>query len=415
MDTDVNVSEIRIDRGRQGEFAKTDTGTAEIDVNDIASLLDPLNAASIYYDKLVGKQTAVSEWDPVELEWKQQFQGVIDEITFNVDPSGVVTRTTVRCVDRFDYLASIELVPGGSYGDALPAAADSDLVFYDNGAVDDRIIQLLTDAGVGASQQIVFSGNVTVTEDLYDAGDDLLGALWDAVDAEWPGLANCYCDKWNRVTFHGRLAKLDPDSVSTQPGVDWPFTRWKAGDGVAILADSTRAQIRPPLTYTFGRKHVINAALCAPKGIDAADMAAQLVTDAASITKYGVRAWSRLDLHTLAGTTTGDNANDETKRFATFYVQNQKDMKARLEQITFKSLYPDDSRAAATWALMLGVEISDCIDLETTGPGAVGGFDESFFVEGIHKTIRPGGSDWHYSELTVDLSPESLYTYDAFA
>lgn len=433
MDTIVKVQEIRISRGREDESEKTKTGTAEVDVNDRASLIDPLNAASAYYDKLIGRQTAISEWDPVTSAWKQLYQGVIDEIAFDVDKSGRVTRSTVLCVDRFDYLANLELIPG-SNGDAPPASVDDGVVWYEDGAVDDRIIQMLTEASipdpVGPGGDLaIFSGNVTLQETPYDAGDDMLGALWDCADAEFPDAANLFCDRFNIIKFHGRLAKFDPVFVSGQAGVYWDYTAWKAGDGAAIALDPTRAQIRPPLQYTHGRKNVINVGLALPatRGltqtlIDTYPISGQVVTDATSVTRWGPRTWSRTDLLTLLGTTTGDDAFAETKRFATHKVQNYKDLRPRLEKLTFQSIHPDDGRAAATWALLLGIEVSDTIDLDTTGPGGVGGFDEVFYVDGLTYTIRDatgdgslGAGGFHDITLEVDVTPAARYTYDAFA
>jgi hypothetical protein len=434
MDTIVKVPEIRISRGKADEGEKTKTGTAEIDVNDTASLIDPLNEASPYFDKLIGRQTAVSEWNPVTSEWQQLYQGVIDDIVYDVDKSQRITRCTVMCVDRFDYLSNLELLPG-SNGDTPPASLDDGVVWYEDGPVDDRIIQMLTEASIPSpvgpgGDLAIFSGNVTLQETPYDAGDDMLGALWDCADAEFPDAANIFCDRFNIVKFHGRLAKFDPVSVSGQAGVYWDYTAWKAGDGAAIALDSTRAQIRPPLQYGYSRKRIINAALALPatRGlsqalIDANPISGQIVTDATSVTRWGPRSWSRTDLLTLAGTTTGDDAFAETKRFATHKVQNYKDLRPRLEKLTFKSVHPDDPRAAATWALMLGIEISDTIDLETTGPGGVGGFDELFYADGLTYTIRDATGDgstlvagrFHDITLEVDVNPAARYSYDAFA
>lgn len=433
MDTIVKVPEIRISRGREDESEKTKTGIAEVDVTDKASLIDPLNEASAYFDKLIGRQTAISEWQPVTGAWKQLYQGVIDEISFDVDKSGRVTRSTVMCVDRFDYLANLELLPG-SNGDTVPAAIDDGVVWYEDSAVDDRIIQMLTEADIpsptGPGGDIaIFSGNVNLQETPYDAGDDMLGALWDCADAEFPDVANLLCDRFNIVTFRGRLARFDPDFVSSQSGVYWDFTRWKAGDGAAIALDSDRAQIRPPLQYVYSRKNVINVGLALPatRGltqslIDTYPISGQIVSDATSITRWGPRTWSRTDLLTLEGTTTGDDAYAETKRFATHKVQNYKDLRPRLKKITFQSIQPDDPRADATWALLLGIEIGDTIDLETTGPGSVGGFDEEFYVDGLTYTIRDATGDgslvagrFHDITLEVDVSPVSRYSYDAFS
>jgi hypothetical protein len=245
----------------------------------------------------------------------------------------------------------------------------------------------------------------------------------DTVDAEWPGIANLYEDKQGRCVAHGRYARLDP--LGTEAGgANWDFTDWQCGDGTAIQADPTLAQIRPPLRWSRSRRMIYNAAIAYPrfpiKGtpvqtFDESDIPGQISTDPASISAYGYRSWSARDLITLEGTTTGLEAGPECRLFADFYTANYALPRTRVEALTFKSLHPDDDRAAATWALICGVDISDRITLSHDYPGSLIPYFESMFVEGSEMTIRPLNPTYDMVELSVNVSPAAYYTTDVFS
>jgi hypothetical protein len=118
------------------------------------------------------------------------------------------------------------------------------------GTVDDRIIEILTDVGIDSTRYLVASGNVSAKAVKYDPDESALQALRDAADAEFPFIANIYCDRHGDFAFRGRYSRFDPDDVAAEPGSTWDFTRWAVGDGAAIIADPTRAQIR---SFGFGR------------------------------------------------------------------------------------------------------------------------------------------------------------------
>jgi hypothetical protein len=63
---------------------------------------------------------------------------------------------------------------------------------------------------------------------------------------------------------------------------------------------------------------------------------------------------------------------------------------------------------------MCGVDISDIIRLKTTHHNGVGGFDEDFFVEGLHYTASPLSDNYVDVELTLDVSPRALYDANPF-
>ena len=100
-------------------------------------------------------------------------------------------------------------------------------------------------------------------------------------------------------------------------------------------------------------------------------------------------------------------AVEETKLFAEYVVDNFATPGSGSASSPSKPAGPTASTAAATWALLCGVDISDIVHLTTTHGGG-GGFDDDFYVEGIHYQARPGGTI-PYVELTLDVSPRGYY------
>jgi hypothetical protein len=77
-------------------------------------------------------------------------------------------------------------------------------------------------------------------------------------------------------------------------------------------------------------------------------------------------------------------------------------------------LDPSHPNAGALWGLMCGVELGDLISLETTHPGG-GGFDEDFYVEGIHYDADvQGGAAFTNVTLELDVSPRSFFDNNTF-
>lgn len=420
-DTDNLVARIEIRRGRQSEFDRTDPGTATIFLNDKAGLFDPNNSGSPYFGKLDGKPIALSVWNPVSDTWVQQFQGFVDDYGYNVHPATdqlgrpILSNIQVECVDMFDYLGRAEVAPGIS-GTAPPAGSER-TVFYEDANANDRVIEALTDAGIDSSMYVVFTMNVTVQESKYTPGDPYLNVIRDAVDAEFPGIANAYVDKKGRFCAHGRDARFDPDGVSAgaTPGA-WPFMRWKAGDGQAIADDSGNAQIRA-LAFNRPRAQIINSAFAWPRNTgsrtEQAKMPGQVVVDATSIGKYGIHSWSAPDLIVLAGTTTGNDKWAETRLYGAFYVANFATPLTRIQTLTLTGMRPEDPRAAATWGLICGADISDVVALTASYPGGTGIADD-FYLEGLTLTITPLNPEFDHVELSLNVSPAAYYTDNVF-
>ncbi len=434
-DTDNLVAGIDIHRGKQTERDRTDTGTATVYLNDTDGLFDPNNASSPYFGKLDGKQIMLQLQNPVTDAWVTQFRGFINDYGYDINPATdpfgnlIVANIQVDCVDLFDYLGGYELIPGVN-GKAAPNGA-ADTIHYYGGtdptspqAVDDRIIEVLTDVGVDTTMWVVFSGNVNLQPTNYDPTEPALNVLRDCADAEMPGIANIYIDKIGRFTFHGRYSRFSPDLVAADTGGQWNFVRWKAGDGQAIALDSDRAQMRV-LAYSRARSEIINSGISYPRGIAAADMPGQNYKDVTSIADFGLHSWSATDLVINAGTTSGEyppaslltSANYQCFLFAKFFVENQKTPGNRIKTLTIKMLDPGDSRAEATWAVLCGSEISDIINLKVGYPGGTGIDAVDYYIEGVTMRIRPLNPIYDHVELDLDVSPAewSMDTHMVFA
>ncbi len=419
--------------GRQTLLTQTDTGTATVTLYDRGGLFDPRNVSSPYYGKLDGRQIVLQLYNPVSATWEPQFRGLIDDIEWAVDGSAVnasgepVNETiTLNCVDMFDYLAGYGLTPG--LDGVTPPAGAEDGVYYaaTAGSVDDRIIEILTDANVDPTMYSVASGNVHAKEVKYDPDESALQALRDAADAELPFIANIYCDRYGHFAFRGRYGRFDPDDVSAEPGSDWDFTRWAVGDGAAIISDPTRAQMRI-LSFGRARSELVNAAICYPQGIKPADMPAQVFADTTSITDYGKHSAPPMsDLLCNGGVDSAARPSGttdliETALFAELLVKNQKDPRENITAIQLKSMQPDHTaRATATWDLLTRIDISHVVNVAVGYPGGTGftgmATVDDYYIEGRQLHVTPANTGYDYVELDLDLSAAvwSMNTHGVF-
>jgi hypothetical protein len=403
-----HCTRVEINRGRAFELDKTQTGEMTFTIADTDGTFDPTNnTSSIWPNFEVNKQVAYFLTNPHTSSEATLFRGFIEDIQVTVDPSLQLNTVTVTCVDAFDRFANTEIVPDGNYGASL--TSDSGDVVYGAQQVDDRIKAALADADWPTGLENIFSGNVSVQATTYSSGDTILQVMQDAADAEFPGVANLYMSKDGLVTFHGRLARFDPTNVT------YGITDWKAGDATAAASDPTHVARISGLTFERSKGKIINACIATPNGMAEADRAGQVVTDAGAITAYGISSRSFENLITQQGDESGTPAAlAETKKFATYYVDNYAAPRNRVKTILFKVRDPATSAGTATWALLCGVEISDRIaPLVTHHPGG-GGFNENFFIEGLSYTIVPMTGDYPQVDLELDLSPTSYYTTDPF-
>lgn len=416
-DVDDLVADIEITAGKQDEFDQTETNRATVRLNDTTGLFDPHNTGSPYFGLLNGKQILLQLYNPVTASWYERFRGVIDEWGYDLNPAtragvSILSNVVIQAVGVFDYLAGYELTPGVD-GDPPPAGSES-TVFFEDGEVDDRLISILTFAGIDPTRYVVFSGNTMVRETKYDPGDSALVALRDAADAETPvALANIFEDRHGRFVFHGRQARLIPATVAADAGpTAWDFQEWLIGDGAAITLDSDYAQIRPPLQYKVARNRIVNRALVTPRGVDRATIPSLVIDDPTSIGNFGTHSFNYSDSINDGHKTNGDTASEDCQRSANFLVQNYKEPLVRVESITAFAMAPDDPRAATTWLLLSKADIGDQVTLTVGYPGG-DGIDHDFFIEGWTQTITPLNGDHDMVSLSLNVSPKpTVDTYD---
>lgn len=417
-DTDNFVADIEITAGKQTEFDRSETNRATVRFNDTEGLLDPNNALSPWFGKIVGKQIMLQLYNPVEAAWFTRFRGTIETPTFDINPAtrngvSIVANVALKCVGVFDYLARLQQMPS-LHGDAPPAGSES-TVFWDTDEVDARMVAMLTGitgAGLDSTRVVVFSGNVNVIATKYDPGDPFLIGLRDAADAETPiALANIYEDRFGRFVFHGRQARIDPDTVAADAGpTAWDFQRFKVGDGAAITGDVDYAQIRPPFQYSVPLDRLVNTALVTPRKesntveFDRANVPGLVVADTGSVADFGVVPFNHSDNINGGHKTNGDTASEDLKRSAQYLVDNYKTPLIRLDAVTVKALAPSDARATPTWNILSRADISDIVTVSVGYPGGVG-VGENDFVEGWTQTITPLNPGYDYVELSLNLSP----------
>lgn len=401
------VSGWTIDRGRSYELDKNAPGRATITMIDVDGSLDPADPT---YDFRPGTPGAIALHNPVTDTDHTLFRGWISRYRYMPYPTFGYAMAEVEMLDGLDRLARMEMYgrPGDVlvWGDAafLIDAQDGDVWFDadDTGAaVANRINSVLNSAQWPIGLREIFSGNVRLQEVTYPFRTSALTAITDAADAEFPGVANVYCQKTGEFTFHGRLARLNPGDVQ------YHIRNWNAGD--LANAGGGTALIFEPFSYGEDIDKVINSCTATPKGIRDADIVGQTVEDAGSIGTYGVGAKSFDNLLTAGDHFDDAPANVATRRIAEFYVTNHAEPRLRVDQLTFKRLPPENEYAEDVWELMCGIDISDIISLWT--PSIVA----DFFVEGLHYVARPGGEAFDDVTLTVDLSPRSYYNANPWA
>lgn len=411
------VSSWSIDRGRSYELDQNSPGTAQITLIDTTGELDPTNF-SYPFEPMT--PAAIALRNPVLGTDHTIFRGHVQRLSYDLYQNENYATVTVDCVDGLDRLAAMEMYGGqghaSEWGDFPPTGLDADISFYPDdtsNACGTRINKILDQAGWPNGLREVFSGNVSLQAGLYSFRTSVMTALQDCADAEFPGVANFYVQKNGKATFHGRLARFHPEDAN------YHIATWRCGDLSAVAADSTRALIFE-LAYDRDAEKVINSAMATPQNIPDANINGQRVEDAGSIATYGTRAVSFENLLTAGDPDVGLGygytavADDAAKKFATYYVDNYATPRNRVSTITFKRVGPADPYAANIWRLMCNVDISDIIRLKTTHHGGAGGFDEDFYVEGLHYTANPLSDQYVDVQLTLDVSPRAYYNTNPF-
>lgn len=421
LDTGGRVASFTIDRGRTYELDQTDTGRATVEINDRDGLLNPVNPAGPYYGLLEPLlQVLLQRYNPVTDTWHTRFRGFISDYDYVYDPSQQVTRLVLSLVDLFEVLSMIQMEVG-AFGNPSPPSVSEDQVWFATAAMDDRVFTVLDQASIPADYYVVFTGNVDVQPTVYSPGEPVLTAVQEAATAEFPGVSNVYVDRLGRLAVHGRLARFNPEDTSAGASVGaWFWTSWRAGDAEEAAATPGTARIKE-FAFNRGLSKIINQALATPmrpsKQLTQAQRAAQLVDDAPSQAKYGIRSWSAEDLLTQHGYFgTGTTALQETRKFGEYYVENYKEPKNRITQIGFRTVRPGTLGATPTWELLCELDITDELNVTVSGAGAWYGFNNDLhFVEGIHEQSQPLNPTYDDVTMTLDLSPRSFFSEDPWS
>ncbi len=422
----LSVTGWSIDRGRSTELDKTQTGTAAIRMVDSAGVMDPTNGNSPFYGTLDPmKPAAIALQNPVDDSWNTLFTGFTSSYEYAMEIAATTMQVTAELVDAFEIFSAVELTPG-EHGDTPVKDDFADVYFQGKPSnlpgepdvlkhVDTRINELLDAAGWPDTPETrdVFSGNVQVQGKVYERRDQMMSALQDAADAEFPGVANCYMSKSGQFRFRGRFARFNPSN----PG--YGITTYKAGFASVAEDDPTFAPIS---VFEFRRAEadIINASIALPYGVDDTDVPGQLTKDTGSIATFGYRGenGSFDSLLTYAGHDDDLNPTtglEETFKFGQYYAGNYAAPKTRITKIGFRPVDAAHPNAEALWGLMCGVELGDIVQIKTLHPGG-GGFDyENFYVEGIHYDADvQGGANFTNVTLELDVSPKSFFDYNPF-
>lgn len=411
------VQRWQMHRGRVYMTDRTEAGTAQVDFIDTAGVMDPTRSTGPFYPMNPNCPFAIAVWHPYDLAWYTVYTGLVQQIPQTVDVSSKFTTGSLNASDLFSLLALSEIPPGvafGAYSSGPNTVASSKLTVgettYQAQTVQDRLKAILADALIPAAMTSIFTGNVNVQYTIYPPGTQTLAALQDAADAEFPGVANLYCDKTNRVTFHGRLSRFNPTGVAS--GTDWVYTVWNASDTSGGVAHAGYATISG-LTFDRDVEKIKNAGLFSPDNISDAAIPGQLAFDAGSITTYGPRIYSAANLITLGGVADGYDANTETKTFSTYVRDNMHAPQNLVSQLVFRG-FPGATKA--TWDIITKCDIGDRVNVTSTHPGG-GGFNlEPYYIDGITYTATPSGQPPIADiTMTLDLSPVPPFPQTPFS
>jgi hypothetical protein len=397
-------------RGRQFELDQTEAGIAQIKLRNESGRFDPTNTGSAYAAGLTAlRQSKINVRHPFTGSWHDVFTGYAEDWQFGrTGRKG--SNATLKLVDAFELLANAQVEP--------QASGDGSL-FYAEQHVDDRILAALADASFPAVRTDIFQGNVDVQERSYDPGTSILDVIFEAVDAEFPGVANFYISKEGIARFRGRGFRFNPDRYKANGR---PFNRWWLGDAAGIAADPsgsftatwtspspgsldyeyTRVRIHE-LEWSLGKDHLYNWACIWPSGATGVGKHTNVVRDNTSIGRYGKRALEIGDLIVQRGSG-GITALQQTKEYGQYYVNNYKLPGVRVSECTVQG----STRRPESWDFLLGVEIGDLVHIRTGHPGG-GGIDDWFFVEGIHNDVSQLNGEFVKWVTKLDLSPKALY------
>jgi hypothetical protein len=394
--TNPYVISLEVRRGRSSEFDKTDAGNASVRVQARDGAFDPTKTNGPYGTLLPLRQMALNIAHPFTGLFYNVFVGYIEEFGYTRDgPRGAYT--SIPLTDGFELLN--QATPPGSADGCLYVAQH----------VDDRIRAALADANWPAARTRIATGNVNVQSIVYDHDTAILEVIQDAADAEFPGVANFFCDKNGAAAFSGRGIRQTASPETTYP--KW-IKRWRVGDSGACAADPTLLPIFDCL-IAKGKDNIFNHVVSAPRNAEQKRINANVVKNQGSINTYGKRKLPLLDLMTLYGTTSDQTALKECKDFATYYVNNYATPRSRVKEIEFHAHMDEVAPASrsALWDFVLQAELNHIVEVHTVHPGGGGLAGVDFHIEGINHEAHNLNKKTPWWSMKLDLSPRGIAHY----
>ena len=195
-----------------------------------------------------------------------------------------------------------------------------------------------------------------VNETLYDPDDVILQAVRDAADAEFPGVANFYEDRF------GRAACSTGASPASTPRAPKPAGRTgTSARGLPERGRTSPAQVRE-FSYNIPRARIINSYLAWPKedenGFPFDRALIQTCCKTYDATSIGGVRLPRTAKHPTSSSSRTSTTRTRARTSATCSASSTSRTTPRPKLAVQSHLHrrrgrPADSRAAATWDLML--------------------------------------------------------------
>lgn len=413
------VQSWSVNVGRNAELDRTDPGSATIVISDRDGSFDLTNPAGLQASGLApGRQAGILMHDPVTNTWHWRFRGFVVSIDVDVYPNTKHATVTITLGDALDWLNRIEMSPS-SFGDPVPAGSEGDIYYPATTTaleVSERMHDVLDTIGWPVDLRRLFTGNVQLQATVYARRDQAATVLEDAADAEFPDVANLYAAKDGMLTFHGRLARFDPESYSSADDLSRAngnsICFWSAVSG-DITADYPNVALIHALSYRMSRDDLINDALALPKDVDETDVPGNRVDDSTSQAAYGTNSVSFPDLLVLSGPA-GSTAVQQTLKYGQYYVDNYKDPRVRITSLSFTTRLASEPFGPGHWAFLCGVDIGDVLTVTTHHFDGSMGFAEDYFVERIEMQVEPARPEYDLITLTLDVSPRAFYDVNPF-
>lgn len=339
------VRAVSFSRGRQYELDRIEAGTGQLLLDNRDRRFDPTNTAGPYYPNILPMRRVRvrATWAAVTHDL---FHGYVEAYSQEYPDPSADAVVAVRFVDAFKVLALRKL--SASFASALSGARVT--------AVLDNIGWPAADRSIDVGQTTLQAATLTdvvVLQHLQDVADTELGTFFVA-----------RAGKLNFADRHrGILLAADyPNHTWGDAGTEFPYK------DIAIPEDEGRLWNDITVQRTGG--------------------VAQVVSDAASQGKYGVRTLQRTGLLMTTDTDALDQAHFLLTRFSEPTI--------RADRIVI-----DGQSDTNAWPHLLHHDIGDKVRLRRRPPGGGAVLEQDSFIEGISMAFTPrsGIVTWNLSAV----------------